>query len=106
MKAIDKVRSHYDKQEVAKKYIEEWDMTVYRHPITMSERGTISSRAEGDIMETLVYAIIYKAVDENGEKLFDISDKKALLTKADARIVTDLGSWCLQNVTEDQAKNS
>lgn len=104
-KAIDKVKAHYDGQETRKRHVPEWDLDVFCTPATLSERGRIAQRADGDVMEMMAYAIIVKAKDAEGSPLFDLGDKKTLMTKADAGVVMSLGTWLLQTETEDAEKN-
>jgi hypothetical protein len=55
-------------------------------------------------LEVMVYAIITKALDADGEKIFSLADKQALMNRADVGVVADVASKILGAMTPDQAE--
>ena len=60
--------------------------------------------AQDDEVQLLVYVLIYKALDEAGEKLFTIADKKALLEKVDRDVLIRVSSEMMSNVSQEEVK--
>jgi len=54
----------------------------------------------------MAYVLIYKALDENGDKLFDLADKNALLNSVDREILVSVAQQIMgQEPIEDTKKN-
>ena len=47
----------------------------------------------------LAYALIHKALDSDGNKLFTMEDKHKLMNNVDVGVLTKIGSWIMG--TED-----
>jgi len=81
--AIDRIRANINNEQQSK-IIEAWsgqddDFIVYWTPITLAEKQKIQRHAKGDDQLTTAYTFIFKATDKEGNKLFDIGDKRALM---------------------------
>ena len=111
MKAIDRAKAHFEALEERKIAIPEWGedgqpLEIYCKALTLHEKAKLYKMAQDNDLLLFAYAIIYKALDANGEKLFSLEDKKALVEKADADIVARLGSFIITGAdVEDQEKN-
>jgi hypothetical protein len=55
-------------------------------------------------LEVMVYAIITKALDADGEKIFSLADKQTLMNHADVGVVADVAGKILGAMTPDQAE--
>jgi len=54
----------------------------------------------------LVYALIFKAKDEQGNKMFTLADKKALMEKSDPDVVARVANEIMKSkTTEEQLGN-
>ena len=54
----------------------------------------------------MAYAVILKCLDADGNKLFDLGDKRALMTEVDSDVVAELAAKLMNGVSvEDQAGN-
>jgi len=54
----------------------------------------------------MAYVLIYKALDENGDKLFDLSDKNSLLNKVDREVLVNIAQQIMgQEPIEEVKKN-
>ena len=102
----DKAVSHYKQRLASKLYnyhVEEWDCDIYY-------RSTSSMRTESKIMaltqngksaEALVESIILKALDKDGNRVFNEGDRPALLNEVDPQVIIKVAS-ALNNVPEDE----
>ena len=52
----------------------------------------------------MVYAIITKSLDADGNKLFTLADKESLMTKADVEVLSNVASEILGSVTSEEAQ--
>ena len=60
-----------------------------------------------DDLTMMAYVLIYKALNEDGEKLFDIGDKNALLNSVDREVLVNVAQKIMgQEPIEDTKKNS
>ena len=60
--------------------------------------------ANGGDLEVMVYAIITKSLDADGNKLFTLADKETLMNKADVEVLSNVASEILGSITSDEAK--
>ena len=106
MSDIDKVISHFGDKKKRKIEIEEWGVTYYVSPLTVSETRRLFQSAKRDEVTMLVDAIIMKAEKENGNKAFSVADKDKLLNQADVDIVKTLGSFIINEFNSDDVKKN
>jgi hypothetical protein len=100
MKLIERVAAHFDAPGVQSVEVPEWGeegkpLVIYWKPITLQEKQRLATVGmEQGMVVRLVEALIIKALDAEGNKLFDLADKATLLRRADpevvARIVTQM----------------
>lgn len=94
MSILDRAKSHFENQETKQIEVPEWadddgnPTIIFAEPFTLAERKTLSKFAKDDDMEFLVRLVIMKSLDESGKKVFDLSDKPALMNKVDPTIIT------------------
>lgn len=93
MKLIERISAHYSAPGVQSIEVPEWGeddkpMVIYWNPITLQEKQRLATVGmdEGMVVR-LVDALILKALDAEGKKLFTIEDKATLLRKADPEVV-------------------
>jgi hypothetical protein len=60
--------------------------------------------AKDDDVQLLAYVIIYKALDEAGEKLFTIADKQTLLERVDRDVLIRVSTEMMNNVSQEEVK--
>jgi len=68
-------------------------LVIYARPLTVALLKKIEKHANakrGNQVETLVYTIIFAALDAQGEPIFDLSDKPWLLEEADSGVLADV----------------
>jgi hypothetical protein len=76
---LEKIKTHFSSQERIHHYISEWDQDIYMTHLSLREQDKINARAKDSPYQIAVYALILKAEDEQGEKLFTLDDKVTLL---------------------------
>lgn len=92
---LSRIQSHYAEGEGASKEITEWGLTVYRKPLTIQQKEELLKMSKGSNAELLSWAIVRLALDESGEKIFAMGDRKVFLDGADGDVVAELGNWLL-----------
>ena len=108
-KAIDNVVAHFDSQEIKKIEVKEWGtdeepLEIFTKPLTLQESKKLYKMANGGDLEVMVYAIITKSLDADGNKLFTLADKDSLMTKADVEVLSNVASEILGSVTSEEAQ--
>jgi len=92
MGAIDNAKKHFKDQGRKEIVVPEWGdgknpLTIYSYPITVRDRNWAAEFAENDPINMVVYTLIRMAQYEDGSKVFDLADKKALMDKVDSTVV-------------------
>ena len=65
--------------------------TVYWHPLTIAERESIQKKADVDDVNDYALALmITKALDKNGDRLFQDGDKASLRREVEANILQEI----------------
>ena len=88
MSILENARAHFESKGIRQIEISEWDTTIHCTPFTMNEKRKLLKVAKNDDLEFLVRALIMKAHDAQGEPLFDLSDKVALMNSVDPDVIT------------------
>ena len=111
MKAIERAKEHFAQQDVKVIEVPEWGnedkpLKIYSKPLTLSETSKLYKMSKDDDLTMMAYVLIYKALDENGDKLFDLSDKRALLNDVDQQILVNVATQIMgQKPIEETKKN-
>jgi len=93
MSILDRAKAHFDQQETRKIIVPEWSdesgnpTVLLAEPFTLEERKKLAKFAKEDDMEFVVRLVIMKALNEDGSKVFDLSDKPTLMNKVDPAII-------------------
>jgi len=111
MSAIDNAKKHFAEQDVKVIEVPEWGdenkpLKIYSKPLTLAETSKLYKMSKEDDLTMMAYVLIYKALDENGDKLFDLADKNALLNHVDREILVSVATQIMgQESIEDTKKN-
>jgi len=111
MSAIDNAKKHFAEQDVKVIEVPEWGeddkaLKIFSKPLTLAETSKLYKMSKEDDLTMMAYVLIYKALDENGDKLFDLSDKRALLNDVDQQILVDVATQIMgQKPIEETKKN-
>ena len=111
MKAIERAKAHFDSLDIKKINVPEWgedgqSLLIYSKPLTLQETSKLYRMAQDDDMAMLAYVLIYKALDENGEKIFSLEDKQTLLTKVDRNVLIRVSNEIMAEQPPDEVKKS
>lgn len=92
MSILDNAKSHFAEKEIKRIEVPEWGdkenpAVIMSEPFTLAERKSLIKLAQGDDMEFLVRLVIMKARDEDGNKIFDLSDKPTLMNLVDPDVL-------------------
>ena len=79
MKAIERANTHFAEQDVKVIKVPEWGeedkpLEIYSKPLTLSETSKLYKMSTNDDLTMMAYVLIYKALDADGNKLFDIGN--------------------------------
>ena len=111
MKAIEKAKAHFDSLEIKTIEVPEWGdednpLIIHAKPITLQETSKLYKMAKDDDLAMMSYVLIYKALDENGDKLFDLGDKSTLLNSVDRDVLVRVATVIMGNDNPDILKKS
>lgn len=87
MSILDKAIAHFDKLGTKKIKIPEWDSVIYATPFTLEEKRTLVKFSNGNDAEFMIRTLITKAIDKDGKKVFDLSDKPTLMGHAHSGVI-------------------
>jgi hypothetical protein len=91
---LERIKTHFSSQERVHFYVPEWEQDLYMTPLSLREQDKINARGKESPYQIAVYALILKAEDESGEKLFTLDDKVTLLNNVSfitvERIITEM----------------
>jgi hypothetical protein len=111
MSAIDNAKKHFAEQDVKVIEVPEWGdenkpLKIYSKPLTLAETSKLYKMSKEDDLTMMAYVLIYKALDENGDKLFDLADKNALLNQVDREVLMRVAQEIMgQEPIEETKKN-
>ena len=74
MKAIERAKAHFAEQDVKVIEVAEWGeddkpLKIYSKPLTLAETSKLYKMSKEDDLTMMAYVLIYKALDDNGDKL-------------------------------------
>ena len=108
---IDRAVAHFSAQEIRTIEVPEWGdddgpLVIYVEPFTLREQGRLHKASNGGGDATvLADVLIMKCMDAEGNKLFDLGDKRALQTKVDAGVLAKLATDIMAVDPEELEKN-
>lgn len=113
MSLIDRMKAHFTDIGVRSIEVPEWGedgkpLVIYFAPMTLADKQKLMTIGERDgYVARLADALIMKAMDAEGKKLFTVGDKQALRHQVDpdvlARVVRDMMAGPTE---EDMGKGS
>jgi hypothetical protein len=109
MSVIDRVKEHFESQGVKKIEVAEWGeegqpLVIYCSPFTLAEKRNLFKGARTDDLGVLVDAVMLKAKDKDGNKVFKLDDKQVLLNKADPEIIARVATEMLNTISIEDAE--
>jgi hypothetical protein len=109
MSVIDRVKDHFEKQGIKKIEVAEWGeegspLVIYCSPFSMAEKRNLFKGAKSDDLSVLVDALMLKARDADGNKVFKLDDKQVLLNKADPEVIARVATEMLNTIPFEEAE--
>jgi hypothetical protein len=109
MNVIDRVKAQFEALGIKKIEVAEWGeegkpLTIYCSPFTLGEKRNLFKGAKNDDLGVLVDAIVLKAKDSEGNKIFKLDDKLTLLNNADANVIARVATDLLSGVSYEDAE--
>jgi hypothetical protein len=106
MGVLDNAINHFGSLDTKVIEVPEWDTIIYATPFTLGEKKTLWKFAKGDDFEFMVRTLILKALDKEGSKMFDISQKNNLMNKVDPDVISRIvGEISISQTVEEQEGN-
>ena len=112
LSVIDRAKNHYQNQPIKEIVVPEWadddgnPFVFYARPFTLQDQGklqfAVKNQSEAD---ALAEVLVLKALDEEGNKVFQIGDKAALRNQVDATVLARVANQIMGSVVEDLEKN-
>ena len=109
MAVIDRVKAQFESLGIRKIEVAEWGeegkpLIIYCSPFTLGEKRNLFKGAKNDDLGVLVDAIILKAKDAEGNKIFKLDDKLTLLNNADANVIASVATQMLNSTSLEEAE--
>ena len=98
MNVLERAKAHFDAQGITRIEVPEWPdekgkpTVMYSEPFTLADRKKLIKFAQEDDLEFIARLVIMKCQTEDGEKVFDLSDKPVLMNKVDPNIIARIAS--------------
>ena len=93
-RAVDLLKNKFGVSQLYKHDVKQDDeiiLTVYWHPLTIAERESISKKSNtDDTNDFALMLMIEKALDKNGDRLFQDGDKASLRREVEANILQEI----------------
>ena len=109
MSVIDRVKEHFESQVVKVIEVAEWGeegqpLVIYCSPFTLAEKRNLFKGARTDDLGVLVDAVMLKARDKDGNKVFKLDDKQVLLNNADPEVIARVATEMLNTISLEDAE--
>lgn len=112
MKAIDRATNHFSNRTPTEIVVPQWaddqgnPLSIYIQPLTVKQRENLIKieRRVGQGLELLVQAVILHARDAQGEPLFTLEDKPALMNRVDPDVILMIGNRMFDQLDLESVK--
>jgi hypothetical protein len=107
MKAIERAKQHFDSFDLKEIEVPEWGdeegnpLLIYAKPLTLAEQSKIVKYAKDDEVSLMAYTLIFKGLDKEGNKLFDLNDKQDLMNNVDRLVLARISAEIMDYGTID-----
>ena len=112
MKAIERAVAHFEDQDVKVTIVDEWKdengkpLKIYSKPLTLAETSKLYKMSQQDDLKMMAMVLVYKALNESGEKMFDLEDKNTLLNKVEQEVLVRVATLMMGQDTSEKAKKN
>ena len=113
MKIIDRAKTHFESLGVQSIEVSEWKdedgkpTVIYWNPITLSEKNKLFKKSDNmSDVSILADIVLMKALDKNGNKVFTLEDKLALMHKVDSDVLSKVATAMVQAINPEEVKKN
>ena len=113
MKFIDRAKSHFESLGVQHIEVPEWkdaagnQSIIYWNPINLSEKNKLFRKSDNlNDVSILADILIMKSLDKDGNKLFTLEDKIALMHKVDSDVLSRVATEMVKAITPEEVKKN
>ena len=113
MKFIDRAKSHFESLGVQHIEVPEWKdeagnpSVIYWNPINLSEKNKLFRKSDNlNDVSILADILIMKSLDKDGNKLFTLEDKIALMHKVDPDVLSRIATEMVKAINPEQVKKN
>ena len=113
MKLIDSAKSHFESLGVQHIEVEEWKdesgnpSVIYWNPMNLSEKNKLFKKSDNlSDVSILADILIMKSLDKDGNKLFTLEDKIALMHKVDSDVLSRVATEMVKAITPEEVKKN
>jgi hypothetical protein len=113
MKIIDRAKTHFESLGVQSIEVPEWKdedgkpTVIYWNPITLSEKNKLFKKSDNmSDVSILADIVLMKALDKNGNKVFTLEDKLALMHKVDSDVLSKVATAMVQAINPEEVKKN
>ena len=92
-RAVDLLKNKFGVSQLYKHDVKQNDqiiLTVYWHPLTIAEREAIQKKSSDDVNDYALQMMIEKAIDKDGNKIFQDGDKASLRREVEVTILEEI----------------
>ena len=92
-RAVDLLKNKFGVSQLYKHDVKQDDeiiLTVYWHPLTIAEREAIQKKSSDDVNDYALQMMIEKALDKDGNKIFQDGDKASLRREVEVTILEEI----------------
>ena len=110
MRAVELLRNKFGVSQLYKHAVEqdgEVVLEVYWHPLTIAERGSIQKNADSDDgNEFALILMIRKALDADGNRLFQDGEKAVLKNSVEAAVLQEIQLAMMSSGAESKVEEA
>ena len=110
MNVLENAKMHFESLGIKTIEVPEWGddngpLVIYAKPLTLAEMSKLQRYAQNNDVELMAYCLIHKALDEDMNKIFTISDKHTLMNQVDKDVLARVAGDIMSSVSvEEQQK--
>ena len=113
MSVIDRAKSHFENLGTQSIEVPEWKddddkaTVLYWSPITLSEKNKLFKKSDNlTDVSILADVVVMKSLDKDGNRVFKLENKLALMHKVDSDVLSRIATAMVQAVTPDEVKKN
>ena len=113
MSILDRAKSHFENIGVQSIEVPEWKdedgkpTVIFWNPINLFEKNKLFKKSDNmSDVSILADILIMKSLDKDGNKLFTLEDKIALMHKVDSDVLSRVATEMVKAITPEEVKKN